>query len=239
MWQVFTFWWILINLATKVFYLFVAGFSYFVTKTTETVTKMISIAALAINHCPLNIIFSKFPRLLHQIQYFCKYQPLSKLDIKSLPWKFLWPQNLFDRAVTCPCERVHNSKLRSASYQRGQKDTAGSNWTHVQYLRKLLTIKSEEGNPCRNDIVGPENRHFQVFGSRSGSCLGVHTQIFSQFCLGKWPFLKEYLRKLLKMKSEEETPCLNGLTIFLDPKTTICKFLGPDPGGVWKSTHRF
>ena len=88
---------------------------------------MISIAALAINHYPLNILFFKFPRLLHQIHSFCKYQPISNLDVKLCNESFNAPKIYLTQAVTRPCERVHNSKLRSASYQRGQKDTAGSN----------------------------------------------------------------------------------------------------------------
>ena len=38
--------------------------------------------------------------------------------------------------------------------------------------------------PWLNDIFGP---HFPAFGSRCGRCLGVCTQIFSEFCLVKWP----------------------------------------------------
>ena len=30
-----------------------------------------------------------------------------------------------------------------------------------------------------------------------------------------------------------------ALTIFLDLKIARCQLLGPDPGGVWESTHKF
>ena len=49
-----------------------------------------------------------------------------------------------------------------------------------------------------NDIFGPGIAHVPALGFRSGRCLGIHAQVFSQICWGKWPFLQNVCFCLIK-----------------------------------------
>ena len=49
-----------------------------------------------------------------------------------------------------------------------------------------------------NDIFGPGIAHVPALGFRSGRCLGIHAQVFSQICWGKWPFLQNVCFFLIK-----------------------------------------
>ena len=44
---------------------------------------------------------------------------------------------------------------------------------------------------------------------------------------------------ILKLDLAVGPPPAPPLTIFLDPKIPVSQLLGPDPGGVWDSKHKF
>ena len=55
--------------------------------------------------------------------------------------------------------------------------------------------------PCLNYVFGPENRQLPDFGSRSGRCFWVHTQISANSTWGNGPFYKKCVFALSAVSS--------------------------------------
>ena len=72
-------------------------------------------------------------------------------------------------------------------------------WESISNMSNCgLNVATASGllfTPWLNNIFGP---HLPAFGSRCRRCLGVRIQIFSEFCLGKWPFLQKVWFWLIK-----------------------------------------